>query len=406
MPLTDTAIRTAKSTDKAVKLFDGGGLYLEIAPSGGKWWRLKYRFQGKEKRISLGTYPTVSLKDARERREQAKRLIEQGIDPSNQRKEAKAAAAAIEQEQNTTFEAVARDWFSKKRNAWTPGHQKKILSRLENQLFPILGDKLFPALEPADFLTAIQKAESRGAIETAHRLAQLCGQVSRYARIVGLTRYDVAAGLTEALTPVQTNHYATITDPAEVGHLLRAIDEYAGEPSICFALKVLPFVFVRSVELRGAEWREFDFESATWIIPAERMKMKRPHTVPLARQVITLLNDLHSLTGNGRYLFPSLFSASRPISDMGLLNALRRMGYAKGVMTIHGFRSLASTLLNEQGYRADVIEAQLAHGEKNAIRAAYNHAEYFPERRQMMQEWADYLDELKTESNWSCISCP
>ena len=401
MPLTDTAIRTAKPTDKAVKLFDGGGLSLEIAPSGGKWWRLKYRFQGKEKRISLGTYPTVSLKDARERREQAKRLIEQGIDPSNQRKEAKAAAAAIEQEQNTTFEAVARDWFSKKRNAWTPGHQKKILSRLENQLFPFLGAKLFSSLEPGDFLAAIQKAESRGAIETAHRLAQLCGQVSRYARIVGLTRYDVAAGLTEALTPVQTNHYATITDPTEVGHLLRAIDEYAGEPSICFALKVLPFVFVRSVELRGAEWREFDFESATWIIPAERMKMKRPHTVPLARQVITLLNDLHSLTGTGRYLFPSLFSASRPISDMGLLNALRRMGYAKGVMTIHGFRSMASTLLNEQGYRADVIEAQLAHGEKNAIRAAYNHAEYLPERRQMMQEWADYLDELKTENNWS-----
>ena len=401
MPLTDTAIRTAKPTDKAVKLFDGGGLYLEIAPSGGKWWRLKYRFQGKEKRISLGTYPTVSLKDARERREQAKRLIEQGIDPSNQRKEAKAAAAAIEQEQNTTFEAVARDWFSKKRNAWTPGHQKKILSRLENQLFPFLGAKLFSSLEPGDFLAAIQKAESRGAIETAHRLAQLCGQVSRYARIVGLTRYDVAAGLTEALTPVQTNHYATITDPTEVGHLLRAIDEYAGEPSICFALKVLPFVFVRSVELRGAEWREFDFESATWIIPAERMKMKRPHTVPLAHQVITLLNDLHSLTGSGRYLFPSLFSASRPISDMGLLNALRRMGYAKGVMTIHGFRSMASTLLNEQGYRADVIEAQLAHGEKNAIRAAYNHAEYLPERRQMMQEWADYLDELKTENNWS-----
>ena len=399
MPLTDTAIRTAKPTDKAVKLFDGGGLYLEIAPSGGKWWRLKYRFQGKEKRISLGTYPTVSLKDARERREQAKRLIEQGIDPSNQRKEAKAAAAAIEQEQNTTFEAVARDWFSKKRNAWTPGHQKKILSRLENQLFPFLGAKLFSSLEPGDFLAAIQKAESRGAIETAHRLAQLCGQVSRYARIVGLTRYDVAAGLTEALTPVQTNHYATITDPTEVGHLLRAIDEYAGEPSIRFALKVLPFVFVRSVELRGAEWREFDFESATWIIPAERMKMKRPHTVPLAHQVITLLNDLHSLTGSGQYLFPSLFSASRPISDMGLLNALRRMGYAKGVMTIHGFRSLASTLLNEQGYRADVIEAQLAHGEKNAIRAAYNHAEYLPERRQMMQEWADYLDELKTENN-------
>ena len=399
MSLTDTAIRTAKPTDKAVKLFDGGGLYLEIAPSGGKWWRLKYRFQGKEKRISLGTYPTVSLKDARERREQAKRLIEQGIDPSNQRKEAKAAAAAIEQEQNTTFEAVARDWFSKKRNAWTPGHQKKILSRLENQLFPILGAKLFSSLEPTDFLTAIQKAEARGAIETAHRLAQLCGQVSRYARIVGHTRYDVAAGLTEALTPVQTNHYATITDPAEIGHLLRAIDAYTGEPSICFALKILPFVFVRSIELRGAEWGEFDFDTATWIIPAERMKMKRSHTVPLARQMVDLLHILRTLTGNERFLFPSLYSASRSISDMGLLNALRRMGYAKGVMTIHGFRSMASTLLNEQGYNRDWIERQLAHGEKNAIRAAYNHAEYLPERRRMMQEWADYLDELKVNNN-------
>ena len=399
MPLSDTSIRNAKAQDKALKLFDGGGLFLLVSPAGGKLWRLKYRFQGKEKLLALGSYPDISLKDARKRRDDAKELLAKDLDPGEAKKEARATAAAIELEMATTFEVVAREWYSKRKGAWTPGHQKKILSRLENQLFPILGAKLFSSLEPADFLTAIQKAESRGAIETAHRLAQLCGQVSRYARIVGHTRYDVAAGLTEALTPVQTNHYATITDPAEIGHLLRAIDEYAGEPSICFALKVLPFVFVRSVELRGAEWREFDFESATWIIPAERMKMKRPHTVPLARQVITLLNDLHSLTGNGRYLFPSLFSASRPISDMGLLNALRRMGYAKGVMTIHGFRSMASTLLNEQGYRADVIEAQLAHGEKNAIRAAYNHAEYLPERRRMMQEWADYLDGLKTSKD-------
>ena len=293
MPLTDTAIRAIKPTTKAAKLFDGGGLYLEVAPSGGKWWRLKYRFQGKEKRISLGTYPTVGLKDARERREQAKKLLEQGIDPSDQRKEAKAAVAAIEQEQATTFEAVARDWFAKKKAAWTPGHQKKNLSRLENQLFPILGSRPFSSLEPADFLSAIQKAESRGTIETAHRLAQLCGQVSRYARIVGHTRYDVAAGLAEALTPVQTNHYVTISDPAEIGHLLRAIDAYTGEPSICFALKILPFVFVRSIGLRGAEWGEFDFDAATWIIPAERMKMKRPHTVPLARQVIALLHTPH-----------------------------------------------------------------------------------------------------------------
>lgn len=396
MPLSDTSVRNAKAQDKALKLFDGGGLFLFVSPAGGKLWRLKYRFQGKEKLLALGAYPDISLKDARKKREEAKELLAKDVDPAEAKKEAKATAAAIELEMATTFESVARDWFSKKKAAWTPGHQKKILSRLENQLFPILGTKLFSSLEPGDFLAAIQKAESRGAIETAHRLAQLCGQVSRYARIVGHTRYDVAAGLTEALIPVQTNHYATITDPAEVGHLLRAIDEYAGEPSICFALKILPFVFVRSIELRGAEWAEFDFDAATWIIPAERMKMKRPHTVPLARQVVALLHCLRTLTGNEHFLFPSLYSASRPISDMGLLNALRRMGYAKGVMTIHGFRSMASTLLNERGYRADVIEAQLAHGEKNAIRAAYNHAEYLSERHRMMQEWADYLDELKS----------
>ena len=399
MPLSDTSVRNAKAQDKALKLFDGGGLFLFVSPAGGKLWRLKYRFQGKEKLLALGAYPDISLKDARKKRDEAKELLAKDIDPAEVKREAKATAAALELEMATTFEAVAREWFSKKRHAWTLGHQKKILSRLENQLFPILGAKPFSSIEPGDFLAAIQKAESRGAIETAHRLAQLCGQVSRYARIVGLTRYNVAAGLTEALTPVQTNHYATITDPTEVGHLLRAIDEYTGEPSICFALKILPFVFVRSVELRGAEWSEFDFEAATWVIPAERMKMKRSHTVPLARQVISLLDDLRNMTGNGRFLFPSLFSASRPISDMGLLNALRRMGYAKGVMTIHGFRSMASTLLNEQGYRADVIEAQLAHGEINAIRAVYNHAEYLAERRQMMQEWADYLDELKANNN-------
>ncbi len=399
MSLSDTGIRNAKAQSKAVKMFDGGGLFLLISTTGGKLWRLKYRFQGKEKLLALGAYPDVSLKDARKRRDDAKELLAKDIDPGVAKKEAKAAATAIEQEQATTFEAVAREWFSKKKAAWKPVHQEKILSRLEKQIFPFIGDRQFSALEPADFLTAIQNAESRGAIVTAHRLAQLCGQVSRYARIVGHTRYDVAAGLAEALTPIQTTHFATITDPSEIGHLLRAMDAYTGEPSICFALKILPFVFVRSVELRGAEWSEIDLDAAEWVIPAERMKMKRPHIVPLARQVVTLLNDLRSLTGVDRYLFPSLYSASRHISDVGLLNALRRMGYAKGVMTIHGFRSMASTLLNEQGYNRDWIERQLAHGEKNAIRAAYNHAEYLPERRRMMQEWADYLDGLKTNKD-------
>lgn len=395
MPLTDTAIRAIKPTAKAIKLFDGQGLYLEVAPSGGRWWRLKYRLLGREKRISLGTYPSTSLREARKRRDEAKEMLAQGIDPSESRKEAKATAAAIEQEQATTFESIAREWFTKKKAAWKPVHQKKILSRLENQIFPIIGDKLFTSLEPADFLAAIQKAEARGVIETAHRLAQLCGQISRYARIIGITKYDIAAGLTEALTPVQTKHRAAVIDPIEIGHLLRAIDGYGGEPSICYALRVMPYVFVRSIELRGAEWSEIDLAAATWIVPASRMKMKEAHVVPLPRQVVALLGTLKEITGNGRYVFPSLHSASRHISDVGLLNALRRLGYAKDEMCIHGFRGLASTRLNEMGFRADVIEAQLAHAEKNAVRRAYNHAEYLDERREMMQRWADYLDSLK-----------
>lgn len=395
MPLTDTAIRTAKPKERAYKLFDGGGLYLEVAPAGGKWWRLKYRIGGREKRISLGVYPTVGLKEARERREAAKKLLSQAIDPGEHKKQAKAAAAEAV-EQATTFEAVAREWYGKKHIAWTPGHQKKILSRLENQLFPCLGNRPFSSLEVSDYLGAIQKAEARGAIETAHRLAQLCGQISRYARISGIAKHDMAAGLTEALSPVQTKHYAAITSPTDLGHLLLAIDAYQGEPAICHSLRILPYVFVRSGELRGAMWEEIDLDAAEWIIPAERMKMRRPHVIPLARQVVKLLHSMRDYSGTQGLVFPSSFSASRCISDMGLLNALRRMGYGKEVMTVHGFRTTASTLLNEQEYNRDWIEAQLAHAERNAIRDAYNRAEYLPERRRMMQEWADYLDSLKT----------
>lgn len=394
-PLTDADIRNAKPKDKPYKLSDGEGLFAFIAPTGGKLWRLKYYFGGKEKSFSLGAYPAVSLKDARQYRDEAKELLAKGIDPCAKRKEAKTAAITKKQEQAATFEAVAREWYGKKAMALSPGHQKKILSRLENQLFPHIGNIPFTELEPVDILGAVRLAEERGAIETAHRLAQLSGQVCRYARLVGYAKYDVAAGLVEALAPVQTEHYAAITDPTEIGHLLRAIDGYQGDMSIVYALRIMPYVFVRSGELRAAEWAEIDLDAAEWVIPAGRMKMKRPHVVPLARQVVKLLEEIGGITGDGRYIFPSAFSSSRCISDMGLLNAIRRMGYGKGEMTVHGFRSMASTLLNEQGYRSDVIEAQLSHGEKNAIRAAYNRAEYLPERRAMMQEWADYLDKLR-----------
>jgi integrase len=284
-------------------------------------------------------------------------------------------------------------------SVFSEGHRKKILSRLENQLFPTLGGKPFASIEPGDILAAVNKAEERGAIETAHRLTQLAGQVCRYARLCGYVKYDVAAGLVEALQPVQTKHHAALTDPKEIGHLLQAIGSYHGDISITYALRIMPYVFVRSGEIRGAEWQEIDLDAAEWVIPAGRMKMKRPHVVPLARQVKKLLKALHEHSGERDLVFPSPFSATRCISDVGLLNALRRMGYSKDEMTVHGFRSMASTLLNEQGYRPDVIEAQLAHGDQDAIRSAYNRASYLNERRRMMQAWADYLDGLREAKN-------
>ncbi len=395
MPLTDTSIRNIKATAKVQKLSDGGGLYLFVPTTGGKLWRMAYRFGGKQKTLSFGAYPAVSLRDARAKRDDAKALLAEGIDPGEQKKETKAAAQILERERAATFEAVAREWYDKKTAHLTAGYRRDILSRLENQLFPHIGGKPFSLLEPADLINAVNPALKRGAVETAHKLIRLAGQVCRYARLVGYCKYDVAAGLTEALPSVQTKHLAAITDPKAIGHLLRAINEYQGDISIAYAMKILPYTFVRSGELRAAEWTEIDLDRAEWIVPAGRMKMRQPHVVPLARQVVELLFVMREHSGHGKLVFPSPFSATRCISDMGLLNALRRMGYEKGVMTIHGFRGMASTLLNEQGYRADVIEAQLAHGERNVVRKAYNHAEYLPERRKMMQEWADYLDELR-----------
>ena len=395
MKLTDTLLRGLKVSGKVQKLADGGGLYLYVSPTGGKLWRMDYRFNGKRKTLSFGAYPAVSLKDARTRRDEAKEDLAASLDPGEQKKEAKAAAVAVAREQAATFEAVAREWYAKKTGHLTPDYQKQIISRLENMIFPHIGNKPFASLEPADILIPARQAESRGAIETAHRLVRLAGQVCRYARLVGYAKYDVAAGLTEALPPVQQKHLAAITAPKEIGHLLRAIDDYQGDISIACAMKILPYTFVRSGELRAAEWAEIDLDRAEWIVPAGRMKMRQPHVVPLARRVVELFTALREYSGAGKLVFPSPFSATRCISDMGLLNALRRMGYEKGVMTIHGFRGMASTLLNEQGYRPDVIEAQLAHGERNAVRKAYNHAEYMDERRHMMQEWADYLDTLR-----------
>ena len=395
--LTDTAIRGAKPKEKRYKLTDGEGLYIEVAPSGGKWWRLKYRFAGKEKRLSLGVYPSVGLKEARLRASEMKDLLKRGIDPGEERKAAKAEAVAVETAKGQTFEAVAREWHKKKSGMWTPRHAGQVLRRLETLIFPHIGDRSILELGAPDFLAAIRMTEEKGHIETAHRLAQICGQVTRYARIAGIVPADAASGLSEALAPRIAKHHAAITDPQEIGALLRAIEGYHGEPSIRLALCVMPYTFVRSSELRGARWDEIDLDAAEWVIPAERMKMRRPHVVPLARQVVKLFQQIRELNGNGQLVFPGQASRTRCVSDMGMLNALRRLGYGRGEMTIHGFRSMASTLLNERGYNRDWIEAQLAHAEKNAIRGAYNRAGYLPERRRMMQEWADYLDSLRAQ---------
>jgi integrase len=330
--------------------------------------------------------------------------VAKGIDPSKSKREAKTAAAAKAKEQAATFEAVAREWFAIKRESYRESQQKKILWFL-SLLFPHIGGIPLASLEPLQILSAIRPIDEKGHSVTAHKLVQVAGQICRFGMRLGYAKYNAAAGLTEAIKPIKSEHYAAITDPQKIGALLRSIDEYNGSVSIRFALRILPYVFLRNSELRGAEWREIDFDNAIWIVPAVRsdkngtgMKMRTPHIVPLARQVVGLFRELHLFTGGSTLCFPSPHSQSRCISDMGLLNALRRLGYTKDEMTIHGFRAMFSTLCNEQGFNRDHIEKQLAHQEGNKIREAYNHALYLEERRAMMQEYADFLDGLREQS--------
>jgi integrase len=405
MPLTDAAIRAAKPRAKAVRLFDGGGLYLEIAPSGGRWWRLKYRFGGKEKRVSLGVYPAVPLagrKDkqtglwidgARDRRDRARQLLAKGIDPSDHRK---ALKSAQEDRVANSFELVAREWFAKFAPQWAPTHGDKNLRRLERDIFPWLGARPIGDVTAPDLLTAMRRIEGRGVGEAAHRARQICGQVFRYAIATGRVERDPTADLRGALAPVRGRHLAAMTDPKAIGGLLRAIDAYEGYLVTKSALRLAPLVFVRPGELRGAEWAEIDLERAEWNIAAERMKMRVAHLVPLARQAIEILTELRPLTGGGRYVFPCARTTGRPMSSNAILAALRRMGFPKEQMSGHGFRALARTVLDEVlGVRPDFIEHQLAHAVRDPLGRAYNRTSHLPERRAMMQQWADYLDNLR-----------
>jgi integrase len=398
MPLTDTAIRAAKAQAKTLRLFDGGGLYLEVSPAGGKWWRWKYRFGGKETRISLGVYPDVTLKVAREKRDAARRQLAAGIDPGQARKAEKLSQAGAD-----SFEAIAREWHTKFAPGWVASHGDRILTRLEKDLFPWIGKRPIAEIKAPDLLAVLRRIENRGALETAHRAMQNCGQVFRYAVATGRAERDPTGDLRGALPAPKEKHHASIVDPKRIGELLRAIDAYEGFFATKCALRLAPLVFVRPGELRKAQWPEMDLDKAEWRIPAARMKMREQHIVPLSLQAVAVLRELEPLTNRSlptrpdapRYVFPGGRSRERPMSENAVLAALRRMGYTKDEMTGHGFRSMASTLLHEQGWNHQAIERQLAHAERNAVSAAYNFAEHLPERRKMMQAWADYLDGLK-----------
>ena len=393
--LTDTSIRKAPPDTKPRKLTDGGGMYLLLKPDGGRYWRLDYRHGGKRKTLALGVYPSVTLADARQRREDARRQLAQGVDPGAARKAAKKAEVEAVTAAADTFEAVAREWMAWQDVAEVTAAKTKWI--LETFLFPEIGQQPIAGITARDLLAALRKVEDTGRLETAKRAKIKAGQVFRYAVLEGRVDSDPTASLRGALKAPKGKHHAAVTDPARMGELLRAIDGFAGQPVTLAALKLAPLVFVRPGELRHAEWVEFDLDGAIWRIPGEKMKMKAAHLVPLSTQAVAILQELHPLTGDGRYVFPGLRTASRPMSENTVNAALRRLGYSGEEMTGHGFRSMAATRLNEMGWNADAIERQLAHAESNKVRDAYTHAaQYLDERTRMMQAWADYLDGLRT----------
>ena len=388
--LTDSLVRTAKPKARPYKLKDGGGLYLLVTPGDTRQWRLRYTFGGQESMIALGTYPATSLKAARQKRAEMRTAIEAGRNPAAEKRALRTSNA-------NTFEVVAREWLAKQ--PFTPKTYAKARWTFEDLLFPFIGTRPVAALTAPELLEVFRRLERRGKIETAHRSKQRVGQVVRYAIATGRAERDPTADLRGALAPVKVQNRAALTNPRDIAQLLRAIDGYRGHYSVEAAFRLAPLVFVRPGELRGAEWTEIDLDAAEWRIAAHRTKMRRQHIVPLANQAVTMLRDLHPLSGRGRYVFPSPRTFTRPLSDNAITSALRRIGYTGEQMSWHGFRAMASTMLNEKGLPPDVIELQLAHEERNEVRAAYNRAQRLEERRKMMQFWADYLDELRLGTN-------
>lgn len=411
---SDASIKAIKPGDPRKRLNDGAGLHLLLFVKGGAHgWRLAYSLNGRRNILSLGTYPDTGLALARRKADEARKLIREGTDPSDKRKAAKADAERQRQAERLadaglppegSFEAVAREWLATVHDAkTTEGHAARTRIRMEQDLFPWIGRRPIDAIDPPELLACLRRVEARGAIETAHRVKYAAGQVFRYGIATGRCTRDAAGDLRDALTPVQVRHHAAITDPRRAGELLRAIADYKGQPVTRAALQLAPLLFQRPGELRKAEWSEVDLEAAVWTIPSERMKRKKqdkasgqPHSVPLASQAVAILRDLQPLTGHGRYVFPSLRTGERPMSDAAVLAALRRMGFPKDEMTGHGFRAMARTMLAERLSVAEsVIEAQLAHAVPDSLGRAYNRTEFAEQRRTMMQTWADYLDRLR-----------
>jgi integrase len=396
MALTDVAIRNAKPAAKAYKLTDGAGMFLLVTPAGGKLWRLKYRIDGKEKLLAIGSYPETSLGDARKRREEARALIAQGKDPSREKQRDKVRSRI---QATDTFTAIANEYCAKRRRdgekGWSPAtatRSEYLLSLLNGSI----GRLAIADIEPADVLTAVRKIEAKGNLESARRTLQLASMVFRYAVATARLRSDPTRDLRGALTAPTVTHYGAITDAKGVGELLRAIDGYEGQGLTKLALQFAPHVFVRPGELRHAEWEEFDLDAGVWNIPAGKMKMGKAHHVPLSKQAITILTQLHAATGPTGYAFPSIRTRTRPMSENTLNAALRRLGYTSGEMTAHGFRAMASTLLNESGkWNPDAIERALAHADSDKVRAAYHRGAHWKERVEMAQWWSDYLDQLR-----------
>jgi len=403
MALTDIQARSALPREKQYRLADSAGMYLEVRPNGGRYWRLKYRFAGREKTLTLGPYPTVSLKDARLRRDEARTKLSKGIDPSAEKQ---ATKRTLRLNAENSFEAVAREWWTSFSDSLSVSHAQRNLRRLEVHVFPYIGGQPIGTLEAPAVLDVLRKIQAKGSLETARRVRVLIGQVMRYAISTGRASRDIAADLRDALPAPKERHYAAPTNPKEVGALLRACDGYAGTPTVTAALRLAPLLFQRPGELRQAEWTEFDFDKAMWTIPAHRMKRRlagkehgSDHLVPLSRQAVEILREMHRLTGRWRFVFPSHRGKERPMSDMALSAAFKRMGIDADTALPHGWRATARTLAVEVlGVAREVVEMQLSHTVRDSLGTAYNRTTWLDARRDLMQRWADYLDRLKLDT--------